>query len=84
MTLNDKLEALFRANPGQWLDGHRLAEVAGYAGWRSRCSNLRTQRGMVIENRVQRRPNLTVTEYRWVPPQEPKQASLLESTHAPV
>lgn len=51
MSLNDKLAALFKANPGVWLDGRRLAEVGGYAAWRTRVSELRAQRHMDIENR---------------------------------
>lgn len=51
MTLNDKLEAFFKAHEREWIDGKRLAEIAGGYAWRSRVSNLRTQRGMNIENR---------------------------------
>lgn len=52
MSLNDRLEAFFRANADKWIDGKRLAQIAGGYAWRSRCSDLRTQRGMAIENRV--------------------------------
>lgn len=83
-TLNDKLAAFFRSHAGEWIDGMRLAGIAGSYAWRSRCSDLR-KRGMTIENRqrrVQRRIVLdgeecpagsyVVSEYRFVP------ASLLE------
>lgn len=65
MTLNDRLAAYFRAHPNQWLDGRDLARIAGYAGWRTRVSNLRTQRGMTIENRCRRFPDLVISEYRY-------------------
>jgi hypothetical protein len=55
-TLNDKLDAYFRAKPDVWIDGMELATVAGSYAWRSRISNLRTERGMVIENRKRTMP----------------------------
>ena len=82
MTMNDRLEAFLRANPGVWLDGHRLAAVAGYAAFRTRVSDLRLQRGLRIENRVRRFPDYTVTEYRYVPAVDPQQANLLEVQEA--
>lgn len=53
-TLADKLAAYFKARPGQWIDGMELAGVAGSYAWRSRCSDIRRQHGMVIENRQRR------------------------------
>jgi hypothetical protein len=41
LTLTDRLEALFRSRPCEWLDGRLLANTAGYAGWRTRVSDLR-------------------------------------------
>lgn len=52
-TLNDKLAAFFHAHAGEWIDGMRLAGIAGGYAWRSRCSDLR-KRGMTIENRQRR------------------------------
>lgn len=79
MSLNDRLEALFRSRPGEWIDGRKLAEVAGYAAWRTRVSNLRC-RGMDIENDwwVMKEGGKTfrVTVYRYVPPVEPEQLPL--------
>jgi hypothetical protein len=72
-SLNDRLEAFFRSRPNEWIDGKWLANIAGGYGWRSRCSDLRRQRGMTIENRQQvRRDRLTETKwtesyYRYVP-----------------
>ena len=73
MTLNDRLEQFFKARPNVWVDGHDLAQVAGFFAWRSRCSDLRRLRGMVIENEVTvvKKPNgtrYTVSRYRYVAP----------------
>ena len=68
MTLNDRLAAYFADRAGQWIDGMRLAQIAGGYAWRSRCADLR-KRGMVIENRQRKRQDGTViSEYRFVPP----------------
>jgi len=70
-SLTDRLEAFFRAHPGIWVDGRRLAEVAGCYAWRSRVSDVR-RRGLRIENRQRvvtggdGRP-VTVSEYRYQP-----------------
>ncbi len=98
LSLLDRLEQFFRANPGEWVDGKRLERIAGSYAWRTRVSDLRLRRGMVVENRLVRvkrdstpddtaphhypgTQQFTISEYRYVPPQEPQQASLLESTH---
>lgn len=77
-SLNDKLEAYFKARPNVWIDGKELAKIAGGYGWRTRCSDVR-KRGLTIENRV-RRPNpnepFKVIEYRYVP------ADLFSELHA--
>jgi hypothetical protein len=52
MSLTDRLEKFFRAHPGMWIDGMELARFAGSYAWRTRASELRTQRGLDIENRV--------------------------------
>ncbi len=83
MTINEKLEAYFKARPGLWIDGMQLAEVAGQYAWRSRCSDLRTHRGMTIENR-QRRLHVAdrhyiVSEYRYVEARPLGQATLFEA-----
>lgn len=84
MTMNDRLEALFRASPNEWIDGRQLETVGGGYAWRTRVSDLRLQRGMTIENRCRRIPKLlnpservTISEYRYVPSVEPAQLSLM-------
>ena len=70
-TLLDKAEALFRAHPGEWLDGMRFAAVAGRYASRSRIAECRTVRGMTIDHRSRRvtahGQTFMVSEYRWVP-----------------
>ena len=71
-TLNDKLEAFFKARPNTWIDGKDLAEVAGGYAWRSRVSDLRRFRGMDIVNDVVRLKDahgkpFKVSLYRYVP-----------------
>lgn len=80
-TLLDNLEAFFRLRPRYWIDGKRLEDVAGAYAWRSRVSDLRTRRGMVIENRIRKLQNpagrtYTASEYRFVPPAAPAEPSL--------
>lgn len=72
-TILDTLDAFFRARPGQWIDGRGLQRVAGAYAWRSRVSDLRTQRGLDITNRQRRvrtagQRRVTISEYRYVPP----------------
>lgn len=64
MSFNDRLERFLRARRGKWIDGIRLASVAGVYAWRSRCSDLR-KRGLNIQNRQVRQKNGVVrSEYR--------------------
>jgi hypothetical protein len=65
-SLNDKLEAFFKARPHAWIDGKELARVAGGYGWRSRVSDVR-RRGMTVENKQERRNGYTRSFYRYVP-----------------
>ena len=68
MSLCNRVATLFRAYPGEWLDGRELAKVGGYAGWRTRVSDLRKPPyGMTIENRTRRSNGFTVSEYRFLP-----------------
>lgn len=71
MTLTERVLALLVARAGQWVDGRELAQVGGYAAWRSRVSDARRRLppGARIENVVERRPDLTVTRYRYLPPE---------------
>jgi hypothetical protein len=73
ISLVDRLHAFFAARPGQWIDGERLAQVAGKYAWRSRCSDLRKPPyRLVIENRQRMMVGETgrrwkCSEYRYVP-----------------
>lgn len=67
MSLTEKVRALFLANPGRWIDGREIAQVGGYAGWRTRISDCRKDFAMQIENEYERRPNLTISRYRYTP-----------------
>jgi hypothetical protein len=67
MTLTEKVRAVFLANPGEWIDGRELANVGGYAAWRTRLSECRTEFGMAIENEVTRHDDYTVSKYRYLP-----------------
>lgn len=80
--LRDRLEAFFRANPNTWIDGRELSTIAGSYAWRTRCSELRTIRGLNVENRVRTErlrngSRVKVSEYRLVVPVG--QMSLLEA-----
>ena len=70
-TLCGRVFDVLHANRGRWVDGRRLAEVGGYAGWSARVRELRNRYGYTVENR--QRPGLsatgeafTITEYRLV------------------
>jgi hypothetical protein len=45
----DLIEALFRSQPNTWILIYELAKVGGLGGWRTRCSQCRTERAMNIE-----------------------------------
>lgn len=51
-TFTSRVAAYLTARAGEWVDAHELARVGGFAAWRTRVSNARTQFGLVIENRV--------------------------------
>lgn len=62
-----RLDAFFRARPGDWIDGRELAMVAGAYAWRSRVSELRRPPyNRTIQNRQRRYEHVTVSEYRLV------------------
>ena len=69
---------LFKAYPNQWIDARNLQRVGGNMAWRTRVSDARRLDGMRIDNRYRRVGDLVVSEYRFVPPSQPVQASLLE------
>ena len=68
MTLNEKLAAFFLARPNRWIDAHELLRVAGFAGWRTRVSDLRKPPfNLQIENRWRVQDGYRISEYRLVP-----------------
>ncbi len=77
MSYIEAVADLFRARPGEWIDGMTIAQSGGIYAWRSRISDCRTQLGMTIENRERRVGRRIVSEYRFVP-RQPLQPSLLD------
>lgn len=76
-TFNDRVEAYFKARPGQWISAQSLEFVGGRQAWRTRVSDVRRERNMTIENRTRRVKSYdgtvyTASEYRYTP------ATLLE------
>lgn len=68
MSLNQRLAAFFAARPNTWVDAHELLRVAGFAGWRTRVSQIRKPPfNMTIENRWRVVDGYRVSEYRFVP-----------------
>lgn len=66
-TFCDKVAALLKSRPGEWIDGREIMAVAGCYGWRTRVSELRRAPfGLNIENRQYRQGRSTVSEYRLV------------------
>lgn len=65
MSLRQNLRQFFEQHPDRWIDGKRLAKVAGAYAWRSRVAELRTKDDMDIENRVTREGEFVVSEYRY-------------------
>ncbi len=81
-SFTDRVEALFRSRPDTWIDAIDVQRVGGQFAWRSRVSNCRTRRGMVIENKQMKQRDSqgriwTTSLYRWV--SEPVQLPLKES-----
>lgn len=68
MSLCDRLAAYFHARAGQWIDAHELLQVAGFAAWRTRVSELRKPPyNMAIENKVGTKDGYRQSFYRFVP-----------------
>ena len=68
ITLTDRLAAYFRVRAGEWVNARDLLTVAGFAGWRTRVSNLRyPPYNMVITNRPRTVNGYRVSEYRYLP-----------------
>ena len=67
VTLTDRLAAHFRVRAGEWINARDLLNVAGFAGWRTRVSNLRyPPYNMMIVNRSRTVNGYRVSEYRYV------------------
>lgn len=66
-TYRDRMADYFKGNAGQWIDGLVLQEIGGRYAWRSRVSDCRTDLGMVIENRLRKVGERTVSEYCYRP-----------------
>ncbi len=64
-TYTERVAAMFKAQPGVWIDGMVIAQMAGCYGWRSRISDARRAYGLNIENRQRRVGRKVVSEYRW-------------------
>ncbi len=77
-TYTQAVADLFRARPGEWLDGLEIARAGGAYAWRSRVSDVRTQLGLVIENRQRKVGKRTVSEYRYQGAAVPVQSGLFE------
>ncbi len=85
-SLTSRLAAYFRARSGIWVDARQLAAVAGWAGWRTRVSELRRPPHlMTIVNRVRhvRRHDggqYTISEYRLI--ERSEHAHMVSETEA--
>jgi hypothetical protein len=66
-TLNDRMEAYFKAHPNEWVSFHQLAHIGGTGGWRTRVSQCRRERGMTIENKWREEGGFRVSYYRYRP-----------------
>jgi hypothetical protein len=85
-TFTDRVAQLFRDMPGQWIDARTLAQVGGFAAWRTRTSECRRM-GMDIRNRqrVEDTPlgSFKVTEYCYFPDSKPV-SSLADAEDQPL
>lgn len=70
-TLTARVRALFLASPGRWFSTRELADVGGFAAWRSRTAEARLQLEAehlgTIENRLERHGRMRISTYRFVP-----------------
>ena len=69
MTRVEALAQFFRQRPNEWIDGRTLSHIAGAYAWRTRVSELRRHKAMVIENRLRHCEDgdYTISEYRYRP-----------------
>lgn len=65
MNRTERIASLFRSKRHRWISVYRLANIGGFAGWRTRLSEARRWYRMPIENRQIRQKNGVVrSEYR--------------------
>jgi hypothetical protein len=69
LSLRDRVAHYFTAHPNTWVSMQQLAHIGGTGGWRSRVVECRTQLGMHIDNQQRRVQGITISEYRYRPPQ---------------
>ena len=72
LTMAGRVAALLRERPNTWIDGREFSRIAGYAGWRTRISNVR-RRPYLMRVRNRQRPvhvddhTITISEYMYEP-----------------
>ena len=71
----ERVAALFRSRPGEWIDDTTLHTEGGCDAWRTRISDCRLRYGMTIDNRLLHCDWGTRSQYRYRPA-APAQARL--------
>ena len=69
-SLTDAVLALFKSRPSVWIDAHELAQVGGFAAWRTRVADARKiirADGGIIENRQIRRSDMVERDASGIP-----------------
>jgi carboxylesterase type B len=67
-TFRDAVAAVLRQRAGEWVNWSELSKAGGGMAWRTRTSDARRELGMVIENKVTRRPDGSKDSwYRYLP-----------------
>ncbi len=86
----DKVEALFRQYPGEWIAARDFEIPGGRQAWRSRIAECRTKRSMNIENRIEKNKHgeVTASWYRFLPHvqlgRDPQTPAPTQEKHPPV
>ena len=71
-TFAAKVAAMFKAAPGEWIDGREVLKIGGVYGWRTRISDCRrAPYNLKIVNRQRRVGRYTISEYRFVADADP-------------
>jgi hypothetical protein len=78
--LRDRVAEFLKRNPNRWIAAIEFESVGGRQAWRTRLSECR-QLGMTVDNRVRTvtrhdGSKYKLSEYRYVPPSQPKQQRL--------